>query len=108
MSKSKNEKLEEYEIERLLDNIFGEKPKGGGGRIGRWEAMRSLLRHVFSQPNYSVLLSDILYAWSAKEGLTPKKTREILDDLTKMIMPNGKPLLIIEGSGTKMVRCGFK
>jgi len=96
--------LDADEIDRILLSVFGTRPKGGGGRVGRWEAMRSLLRFILQQPRQTALERQIIYDWGIREGLTPRKAKEMLEDLSLMVMPDNRPVIVIEGTNSKIIK----
>lgn len=97
----------ELNIESILMAIFGPKPRGGGGRVGRWHTMRSLARFLLNSPNHERFLTDIVYNWSAREGCTPHKAEELLEHMSKIVMRNGRSLIKFEGDSPKIVKWVF-
>ena len=106
MSKAEavTEKLTATQIESICNAVFGPKPRGGGGRVGRWHTMRSLATFLLVAPNHEVFMTDIIYNWSAKEGVTPSKAEELVDHLSKITTKRGGEIIKLEGDSPKIIR----
>jgi len=85
-----SETLKEARIETILSTIFGAKPRGGGGRVGRWYCLRNLARYIMEGEGHERALTEIKYNWSAKEGLTPHKAEELAEHLVHLTGPHGE------------------
>jgi hypothetical protein len=103
---NRSKELEEgkLNIESILNAIFRQKPRGGGGRVGRWYMMRSLGRYIMEAPNHEVFYRDIIYAWSAQEGIRPDTAETLLEHFSMISSKDGQPIIEIEGTSPKIVR----
>lgn len=86
-------------IESILLTVFGPTPRGGGGRVGRWQSLRSLARYIIEGNGHERPLSEIKYNWSAKEGLTPDKAVELTYHLLHLTGPNGEEICKTDNVG---------
>jgi len=91
-------------IDSILNAVFGPKPRGGGGRVGRWYTMRSLVRYLIESSNHETFYNDIIYGWSAREGVRPDTAEGLIEHISMIPTKNGKPTIEVQATNPKIVR----
>jgi hypothetical protein len=95
--------LPDSQIAAIIAKIFGQKPTGGGGRVGRWSMMKNLVETLLRSPSQEMFYSEVVYDWSAKMGITPKKAEELIEHVSNMTY-EGKAFIMITGDSPKRVK----